>query len=142
MPSFHGQAAAAADAAGSGSALLMTLRQVGGAVGIALLGSLVAGTYAARLDTTGLPCPGPAADAAGESLSGAHALAERLGLPALARSADAAYVNGMAQVRVVCAIAALVTALPVAVYLPDHRPARRAGAADEDMAGAEADAGQ
>ncbi|MEZ7158560.1 MFS transporter [Streptomyces sp. MAD19A] len=125
-----------ADEAGSGSALLMTLRQVGGAVGIALLGSLVAGTYTARLDTTGLP--GSAADAAGESLSGAHAVAERLGLPALARSADAAYVDGMARVLVVCGIAALVTALLVAVFLPGHRPAKATGAADEDMAGAEA----
>ncbi|MFZ4174370.1 hypothetical protein ACOZCI_08730 [Streptomyces griseoincarnatus] len=82
------------------------------------------------------------ADEAGESPSGAHAVAERLGQPALARSADAAYVDGMAQVLVVCTIAALVTALLVGVYLPGHRPAAGAGAADEDMAGAEADAGQ
>ncbi|MFZ4144655.1 hypothetical protein ACPCSL_20190 [Streptomyces griseoincarnatus] len=82
------------------------------------------------------------ADEAWESLSGAHAVAERLGQPALARSADAAHVDGMAQVLVVCVIAALVTALLVAVYQPGHRPATGAGAADEDMAGAEADAGQ
>lgn len=110
-----------ADEAGSGSALLMTLRQVGGAVGIALLGSLVADTYADRLDTAGLPAP--AAEAARESLSGAHAVAGHLDLPALARSADAAYVDGMSLVLVVCGIAALVTAVLTALFLPNPRPA-------------------
>ena len=59
-----------ADRAGSGSGLLMTLRQVGGAIGIALLGSLLAGAYDDRLDTTGLPAR--AADTAGDSVTGAH----------------------------------------------------------------------
>ncbi|MEU0248879.1 hypothetical protein ABZ192_32060 [Streptomyces sp. NPDC006235] len=49
----------------------MTLRQVGGALGIALFGSLVAGTCDERLDTAGLPPR--AADAARDSLSGAAA---------------------------------------------------------------------
>lgn len=130
---------------GGGSALLMTLRQVGGAVGIALLGSLVADAYAGRLDTTGLPAP--AAEAARESLSGAHAVAERLGLPALARSADAAYVDGMSLVLVVCGIAALATAALTALFLPNPRPAapdRPGTAADASpaMARRETDGGQ
>lgn len=112
-----------ADAAGSGSALLMTLRQVGGAIGIALLGSLVADVYAGRLDTAGLPAP--AADAARETLSGAHAVADRLGLPELARAADAAYLDGMSPALVICGIAALTTAALVALFLPDARPAAR-----------------
>jgi hypothetical protein len=116
-----------AEEAGSGSGLLMTLRQVGGAVGIALLGSLVAGAYDDRLDTAGLPRG--AADAARDSLSGAHAVAGQLGLPALARSADAAYVDGMSTVLVVCGIAALVTAALTALLLPDSRPAAPAGQA-------------
>ncbi|GGW85185.1 MFS transporter [Streptomyces malachitofuscus] len=118
-----------ADAAGSGSALLMTLRQVGGAVGIALLGSLVADVYSGRLDTAALPAP--AAEAARESLSGAHAVADRLGLPALARSADAAYVDGMSLVLVICGIAALATAALTALFLPNPRPAARDRPASE-----------
>ncbi|MEU2915756.1 DHA2 family efflux MFS transporter permease subunit [Streptomyces massasporeus] len=114
-----------AEEAGSGSGLLMTLRQVGGAIGIALLGSLVAGAYDDRLDTAGLPQG--AADAARDSLSGAHAVAEQLGLPALARSADAAYVDGMSTVLVVCGIAALVTAALTALLLPNPRAAAPAG---------------
>src|SRR5882757_914661 len=41
--------------AGSGTGLLQTLRQTGAAIGVALLGSLLAAGYAGRLDTTGLP---------------------------------------------------------------------------------------
>ncbi|MFI9821628.1 MFS transporter [Streptomyces sp. NPDC052013] len=116
-----------ADEAGSGSGLLMTLRQVGGAIGIALLGSLVADTYADRVDTTGLPAP--AAEAARESLSGAHAVAGQLDLPALAASADAAYLDGMSLVLVVCGAAALVTAAVAALFLPNPRPAGQDDAA-------------
>ncbi|MFD5543341.1 DHA2 family efflux MFS transporter permease subunit, partial [Streptomyces sp. NPDC127079] len=58
VPSMDGALGALpADRAGSGSGLLMTQRQVGGAVGIALLGSLLAGAFRDRLDTTGLPAP-------------------------------------------------------------------------------------
>ncbi|MGC9535544.1 MFS transporter [Streptomyces sp. UG1] len=121
-----------AEEAGSGSGLLMTLRQVGGAIGIALLGSLVAGSYGDRIDTAGLP--EAAADAARDSLSGAHAVAEQLGLPALARSADAAYVDGMTTVLVVCGIAALVTAALTALLLPNTRPAAEPPGAEEPPA--------
>ncbi|MEG3630549.1 MFS transporter [Streptomyces poriticola] len=116
-----------AEESGSGSGLLMTLRQVGGAIGIALLGSLVAGAYGARLDTAGLPAA--EAEAALESVSGAHAVAERLGLPDLARSADAAYVDGMGTTLAVCGIAALVTAALTALLLPNPRPAAQRGGA-------------
>ncbi|MFJ2232499.1 hypothetical protein [Streptomyces sp. NPDC087859] len=51
----------------------MTLRQVGGAIGIGLLGSLLADTYRDRLDVTGLPAR--AADTAGESVVAAHLVA-------------------------------------------------------------------
>ncbi|WP_432117105.1 DHA2 family efflux MFS transporter permease subunit [Streptomyces sp. bgisy032] len=108
-----------AEQAGSGSGLLMTLRQVGAAFGIALLGSLAAGAYRDGLDTTGLPAP--AAGAARESVSGAHAVAERLGLAGLARSADAAYVAGMGRILLVCALAALLTAVLTALLLPGRR---------------------
>src|SRR5690242_13508041 len=65
VPAMDGALAALpADRAGSGSGLLMTLRQVGGAIGIALLGSLLAGAFRDRLDVTGLP--GGAAHTAGE----------------------------------------------------------------------------
>ncbi|WP_181788247.1 MFS transporter, partial [Streptomyces phytophilus] len=41
--------------AGRGTGLLTTLRQVGAAIGVALLGSLLNGVYTDRLDTEGVP---------------------------------------------------------------------------------------
>lgn len=107
--------------AGSGAGLLMTVRQVGSAIGIALLGSLLSGAYADELDTGGLPAG--AADTAGDSVVAAHAVAERAGLPGLVESADAAYAHGMSLVLLVSGVAALVTALLVAALLRVPEPA-------------------
>ncbi|MGP3954159.1 DHA2 family efflux MFS transporter permease subunit [Streptomyces sp. 7N604] len=128
-----------AERAGSGSGLLMTLRQVGGAIGVALLGSLLAGAYTDRLDTGGLP--DPAADAAGDSVVAAHLVAERLGSRALAASADSAFVHGMDLVLLVCGVAALAAALLAAALLPNPRTEAGAGAGDADGDGAGASAG-
>jgi EmrB/QacA subfamily drug resistance transporter len=112
------------DRAGSGSGLLMTLRQVGGALGIALLGSLLAGAFRDRLDVSGLPAR--AAETAGDSVVAAHLVAGQAGSARLAASADAAYVHGMGLVLLVCGVAALLAALPAAVFLPQAPPARTA----------------
>ncbi|MGW2820647.1 MFS transporter [Streptomyces sp. NPDC001443] len=123
VPAMDGALAALPrDRAGSGSGLLMTLRQVGGAIGIALLGSLLAGAFRDRLDVTGLPSK--AADAAGDSVVAAHLVAEKAGSAHLAASADGAYVHGMGLVLLVCAIASLAAALLAAAFLPSARPAQ------------------
>jgi hypothetical protein len=115
--------------AGSGSGLLMTLRQTGGAIGVAILGSVIAGSYSDRLDTTGLPAA--AAHAASGSVGAAHAVAEALGSPALAASANTAYVHGMDLALLACGVASLLAAVLVAVFLPNPRgTAEPAGAAD------------
>ncbi|WP_282704000.1 DHA2 family efflux MFS transporter permease subunit [Streptomyces sp. CC219B] len=125
------------DRAGSGSGLLMTLRQVGGAIGIALLGSLLAGAFRDRLDVTGLPAQ--AADTAGESVVAAHLVAERTGAADLVASANSAYVHGMGVVLLVCSVASLVAALLAAVFLTDSEEAREDGT---EMVSAKADARQ
>ncbi|PWI17722.1 MFS transporter [Streptomyces sp. Act143] len=104
------------DRAGSGSGLLMTLRQVGGAIGIALLGSLLAGTFRDRLDVSGLPAQ--AADTAGDSVVAAHLVAAKTGSADLLASANSAYVHGMGVILMVCGAAALVAALLAAAFLP------------------------
>ncbi|MFI2430616.1 MFS transporter [Streptomyces sp. NPDC018693] len=104
------------DRAGSGTGLLMTLRQVGAAIGIAVLGSLLSGAFRDRLDVTGLP--GPAADTARESVVAARLVAGRTGSADLATSASSAYVHGMGVVLIVCGVAALVAALLAAAFLP------------------------
>ncbi|MDQ0599290.1 EmrB/QacA subfamily drug resistance transporter [Streptomyces canus] len=127
------------DRAGSGSGLLLTLRQVGGAIGIALLGSLLAAAFQDRLDVTGLPAQ--AADTAENSVVAAHVVAQQTGSADLIASADNAYVHGMGLVLLVCGAAALVAALLAAAFLPGTpRPSETA--ATPDMAPEPADARQ
>ncbi|WP_407566312.1 MFS transporter [Streptomyces sp. 184] len=118
-----------ASRAGSGTGLLTTLRQVGGAIGVALLGSLLNGVFTDRLETGGVP--GAAAEKARESVVAAHTVAERLGAPRLAESADSAYVHGMGLALLVCGIAALLTAVVTAVRLPDDRRGEKDGSGQE-----------
>lgn len=113
--------------AGSGTAITMTLRQTGGALGVALLGSLLAEGYADRVNTAGLPAE--AAAAARESIAGALAAATRLGEPGVAASAHVAYLHGMTLVLVATALTAGLSALLTTLFLPgrptaddDHHP--------------------
>jgi hypothetical protein len=82
---------------------------------------VLASAYTGRLDVTGLPAE--AAGVARDSVSGAVAVAGRLGDQALAASAQTAYVHGMDLVLIVCAAIACVGAILVAIALPS-RPAR------------------
>jgi hypothetical protein len=121
----------------------MTLRQVGGAIGIALLGSLLASAYRDRLDVTGLPSG--AADTAGESVVAAHVVADRAGTADLVASANSAYVHGMGVTMLVCGVAALVAALLAAAFLPGGVRGSRPSAPDPsapDLAAPAADARQ
>ncbi|MEV6289078.1 MFS transporter [Streptomyces sp. NPDC051896] len=130
-----------ADRAGSGSGLLMTFRQVGGAIGIALLGSLLASAFRDRLDVTGLP--GPVAHTARESVVAAHAVAAHTGSAHLAASANSAYLHGMTVVLLACGIASLVAALLAALLLPNTPVVRPTGRKDAPaMAAPVADAGE
>jgi hypothetical protein len=101
---------------GSGTALTMTLRQVGGALGVALLGSVLSAAYTHRLDVAGLPAP--VASTARDSVSAAVAVAAELGDSALGRQAQVAYVHAMAVVLLVCAGLALIGAVATARWLP------------------------
>ncbi|WP_369391572.1 MFS transporter [Streptomyces sp. CG1] len=103
--------------AGSGAGLLSTFRQVGGAIGIALLGSLLASAFRDRLDVAGLP--GPAVHTARESVVAAHVVAAHTDSAHLAASANMSYVHGMTLVLLVCGVAALVAALLAALLLPN-----------------------
>nr|WP_189179555.1 MFS transporter [Microbispora rosea] len=96
---------------GSGSATLQTVRQVGGALGVAGLGSLLSAAYASRL-------PGGVPEAAADSVTAAAALAARAGDAALLSAAREAFVHGMDLVLLVCGAASVLIAVLVAVFLP------------------------
>src|SRR3954454_22793694 len=101
---------------GSGTALTMALRQVGGALGVAVLGSLASAAYTGRLDLSGLP--GQAAAAAQDSVAGGMAVARSLGSPALAGNVAGAYVHAMTVVLLTTAGLALAGAVAAALRLP------------------------
>ncbi len=93
---------------GVGSAMNDLARELGGALGIAVLGSLLQSTYRSHLDVGRLP--EPAADHARSSL----ALASRLG-PQVAHSAQAAFVDGMQYALIGGAVAVMIAAVGVLI---------------------------
>jgi EmrB/QacA subfamily drug resistance transporter len=81
------------DQAGVGSAVLQALNKVGGPLGSAVLGSVLASAYVARLDLSRLPTA--AAAAVRQSVFGGDAVAHTLGSTTLTESVHAAFVHGM-----------------------------------------------
>jgi EmrB/QacA subfamily drug resistance transporter len=121
--------------AGAGAAVNNSVRQIGGALGIAVLGSLLASAYASRIgDQVGV-LPGAVREEAGRSLiatleairqagqSGDGDLA--LAAAALVDPAREAFVGAMHVTAVATAAASLVAALVVALWLPGKLPAGR-----------------
>jgi EmrB/QacA subfamily drug resistance transporter len=103
-----------ASRAGSGSSLITALRQAGGTIGIAVLGTILNSGYRDHLDSTGLP---PAvADAARDSVNSAVAVAKQA--PGLLDSARGAFVHGMDSMLLVCAAISLLGGLAAAVFMP------------------------
>lgn len=109
------------DRFGIGSGMLTTLRLLGSALGVALLGSLLAGTYRGGLGTEGLPTA--AAEGAGRSVTAAHEWAERLGRPELAEAADAAFTHATSVALFVCGYLALLSGLLAGWLLTRSTPA-------------------
>ncbi|GAA0456426.1 MFS transporter [Streptomyces olivaceiscleroticus] len=122
--------------AGSGSALNNTFRQVGGTLGVAVLGSVLSANYRNGIEGTLNAVPGlPAAarHAAGESIEATLGVADRLG-PAgrqLAAAANDAFVHAMHVTALGSAGVALVGALVVGLFLPGRPAARPAAPAQE-----------
>ncbi len=106
--------------AGSGSAVNNTFRQVGGSLGVAVLGSLLSAAYRSGIQDELSVLPPGARHAAGESIEGTLTAAERLGAAgrALVEPARAAFVDAMHVTVLGAAAVALVGALVVAIWLP------------------------
>jgi len=117
--------------AGAGAAVNNSVRQIGGALGIAVLGSLLAAAYAARIGDRVDVLPDAVQDEAGRSLvatleaarvaqgsgdaDAAHAAA------ALVDPAREAFVGAMHVTAVGTAAASLVAAVVVAIWLPGRQ---------------------
>ncbi|MEW1720742.1 MFS transporter [Streptomyces sp. NPDC093109] len=111
--------------AGSGSAINNTFRQVGGALGVAVLGSVLSATYRSGIDGHLGAVPAAARDAAGESIEATLGAAAKLG-PAgrpLIGAAYDAFLDAMHVTAFASAGVALIGAVVVAVFLPGRTPA-------------------
>jgi EmrB/QacA subfamily drug resistance transporter len=107
--------------AGVGSAMNDTVRQVGGALGVAVLGSLLASGYRSDMDSAVHGLPAGAAHAASDSVGGAVGVADGIGGQAgdaLAGAAQHAFVNAMSTAVLVASGVALLGSLVAAVALP------------------------
>jgi EmrB/QacA subfamily drug resistance transporter len=110
--------------AGVGSAMNDTTRELGGALGVAVLGSLVTSTYAASIGDAVSGLSGADRAAAESGLVGAFGVAQRLGAEggALVEAAKQAFVDGMGLAAVTGAVVVAVAAVLSYRLLP-HGPA-------------------
>lgn len=104
--------------AGVGSAVANTARQVGGAIGIAVLGSLIMAVYRAEIAPALPGLPTGARPEAAESIAAAYAVAARLGVPELTPLADRAFVTAMHLAAAVSTVVAVLSVLVVLRWLP------------------------
>jgi EmrB/QacA subfamily drug resistance transporter len=119
--------------AGVGSAMNDTTRQVGGALGVAVLGSILAAGYGAAIQPALRDAPLPIAQAAGDSIGAATTVAALQG-PAgqgLLEAARSAFIQGMGDAVQVGAGVAALAALLVLLFLP----ARTTGTMNETRRG-------
>ncbi len=107
--------------AGIGSAMNDVVREVGGTLGIAVLGSALASAYASTMDGAATGLSGDAAAAASDSVGGAHAVAAHVGGSTgadLVATANQAFVDAMSTTAGIAAAVAVAGALIAAVFLP------------------------
>src|SRR5271166_5679844 len=112
--------------AGAGSAINDTIREVGGALGIAIIGSLAAAVYRSRLThvLTARHAPGQVVHIAASSVAAADAAGQQAGgQPGseLVAAAHSAFVNAMAMGIRVAAAVALAAAIAAIFALPRRR---------------------
>jgi hypothetical protein len=113
--------------AGVGSAMNDTTRQVGGALGVAVIGSVLSSGYASSIATAVKGLPAAAAAQASDSVGGAAAVAHGLGSAGrgLVLASHTAFVDGLSS-AVWVAVAATLAGVLVSLFFLPSRPISRA----------------
>lgn len=108
--------------AGMGSATNDTTRELGGALGIAVLGAILSSIYAEEIIAGLQGLPQQVIDVAESSLAGALAVGEQMGVAGLPviETAKVAWMNGLSQSMVVAAGIVAVAAVAAAIWLPSR----------------------
>ncbi|GAA3810497.1 MFS transporter [Streptomyces chiangmaiensis] len=125
--------------AGSASALSNTFRQVGGALGIAVLGSVLSATYRDGIQDKLSLLPSGVRHTAGESIEATLGVAAKLGPNgrALVSPADDAFLHAMHVTALCGAGVAVLGVVVVALFLPGKAPAPRGGREEPELVAAE-----
>jgi EmrB/QacA subfamily drug resistance transporter len=107
--------------AGIGSAMNDVVRELGGTLGVAVLGSVLSTSYASGMDDATAGMPSEAAAAATDGVGGAHEVAAQIGGAAgskLAAVADQSFIDALTTTSSVAAAVAVLGALLAAAFLP------------------------
>ncbi|WP_327112912.1 MFS transporter [Nocardia sp. NBC_01730] len=104
-----------AERSGSGSALLQALRQAGGTIGVAVLGSVLSTRYRSELDELNRD---PIADGVNAGVATAH----KLGDPSVLHQVQNAFIGGMGAMLWACAALCLLSAAVAAAFVRAKRP--------------------
>jgi MFS transporter, DHA2 family, multidrug resistance protein len=121
--------------AGVGSAVANTMRQVGGALGIAVLGAVVMSVYRGRVAPALEALPDSARAGVSESVAGAYAVADSLGRPDLIPVANEAFLRAIHTAAGLSAVIAGLSVLVVLRWLPGRpRPARQPAQPEPQLA--------
>ncbi|WP_405521163.1 MFS transporter [Streptomyces canus] len=121
--------------AGSASALSNTFRQVGGALGIAVLGSVLSTAYRNSIESHLGSVPAGVRHTAGESIEATLGVAAKLGPrgDALVGPANDAFLHAMHVTALCGAGVALIGAVVVALFLPGRPTEPQQGQEEQDL---------
>jgi EmrB/QacA subfamily drug resistance transporter len=109
--------------AGIGSAMNDVVRELGGTLGIAVLGSILTSSYGSGMDDATAGLPHTAAEAAGDSVGAAHEVGAQLGGAAganLIDTANSAFVDALTTTATLAAASAVIGALIALAFLPSR----------------------
>ncbi|UNK18296.1 MFS transporter [Paenibacillus sp. N3/727] len=122
-----------AERSGVGSALIMALRQVGGTMGVAILGTVLSTYYRNNLDLSGLP--GDVAEVVQRSVSAGAAVAQKIESAALLNSVRASFVAGMEMMLWVCGGVAVLGLLLTVIFIQKKTNSNRTPELNQNVSG-------
>ncbi|WP_409419558.1 MFS transporter [Marinomonas sp. RS-M-Aa-14] len=107
---------------GMGSAINDTTRELGGALGIAVLGSMISSGFSTNIAKAPTELPEALRTTAESSLAAALSIAQELGTQSteFTEQARAAFMSGTSEAMFVSFVIALAAAVLIGVFLPNH----------------------
>ncbi|HEY8998930.1 MAG TPA: MFS transporter [Candidatus Saccharimonadales bacterium] len=111
--------ALSAERSASGTALISAVRQVGGTLGIALLGTALGASYRSHLHLAGLPSQ--VAEPIRGGVNAGVAIAQKINSPALLTNIRTAFVHGQSVMLWVCSGIAASAVILALLFLPNIR---------------------